>query len=49
MSHQMTMPTNYFDKVEVLGGPNIGVERDRYFHGGLCGRHRQCDYEESAG
>lgn len=25
MSHQMTMPTNYFDKIEVLAGPNLGV------------------------
>lgn len=25
MSHQMTMPTNYMDRVEVLAGPNIGV------------------------
>ena len=24
MSHQMTMPTNYMDKMEVLSGPNIG-------------------------
>lgn len=37
MSHQMTMPTNYFDKVEILGGPNIGVNGIGIFMAGSVG------------
>lgn len=34
MSHQMTMPTNYMDRVEVLSGPNIGVNGAGIFMAG---------------
>ena len=34
MSHQMTMPTNYMDRVEILSGPNIGVNGAGIFMAG---------------
>lgn len=37
MSHQMTMPTNYMDKMEVLSGPNIGVNGVGIFMAGSVG------------
>lgn len=37
MSHQMTMPTNYMDRVEVLAGPNIGVNGIGIFMAGSVG------------
>lgn len=37
MSHQMTMPTNYFDKAEVLAGPNIGINGIGIFMAGSAG------------
>ena len=37
MSHQMTMPTNYMDRVEVLGGPNIGINGVGVFMSGSVG------------
>lgn len=37
MSHQMTMPTNYMDKIEVLSGPNIGINGVGIFMAGSVG------------
>ena len=37
MSHQMTMPTNYMDKIEVLSGPNIGINGVGIFMAGSIG------------
>lgn len=49
MSHQMTMPTNYMDKIEVLSGPNIGINGVGIFMAGSVGGTISATTKKSTG